>query len=225
MAGLKDNFPGVFTKVGTTGWQVTPDELDMDQRYYVMNPAVTDTFFGTVSSASAGAFVLDQTRTAYPRNLLFVALGVAGGMGGTAVINGKNQFGETISETISFGSAAGGGTAAGTKVFAQVTSGTFTPVGLGGTAVGTAKLGVAIGSADPGVIFGLPHKLGGTADIKAISWIDADVEKQHASAASANLTQHGVRIEVAGGIAAADSFVVHYRPTFNASGSAKQSKL
>jgi hypothetical protein len=195
--------------------KVTPDEMDMVRQYIILNPSVTDTYFGTVSSATASAFVIGQNRADYPRNLLFVALGVAGGMGGTAVVNGKDQFGNTISETLSFGSAAGGGTVAGTKVFAEVTSGTFTPVGLGGTAVGTAKLGVAIGTSSTSPIFGLPDKIGGTSDIKAVTWIDADTAKQHGAASNADTTNHAVRIEVSGGVAAADSYVVRYRSTYN----------
>lgn len=224
MSGLKDNFPGVFNKTGTSGWQVSPDEIDMDHQYVIMNPSVSATYFGTVSSASAAALVLDQTRADYPRNVLVTALGVAGGMGGTAVVNGKNQFGETIQESIGFGSAAGGGTTAGTKVFAQVTSGTFTPQGLGGTAIATVSLGVVIGTVMLPT-FGLPARLGGTSDIKAVTWLDADVSKMTNAASHAKVDRSAITIEVAGGIAAADSFMVYYRPTFNSAGSAKTAKL
>jgi hypothetical protein len=197
-----------------SGYRVSPDEMDMVRQYIILNPSVSATYVGTSISASPVAITAIANRLDYPRNLLLSVTGVAGGMGGTAVINGKDQFGNIITESIGFGSAAGGGTVAGTKVFATYTDGTFTPQGLGGTALATVNLGVAIGTSSTSPIFGLPDKLGGTSDIKAVTWIDADTAKQHGAASHADVANSAVRIEVAGGIAAADSFVVTYKPTF-----------
>lgn len=162
-----------FPDVRFSNNKVDPDEMNLRIVYQVDNPSIADTAYGTVESATAAAFVLTNTMADYPRNVLFTALGVAGGMGGTAVVNGTDQFGVTQQETMSFASAAGGGTVAGTKIFSTVTSGTFTPVGLGGTAVGTAKLGFAKGTA-AGIVnlFGLPVRVAKTSDVKRLTWIN-----------------------------------------------------
>ena len=153
--------------------KVSPDEMNMRVNYVVANPSISDTGFGTVSSATAAAVVFTNVVADYPRNVLFTILGVAGGMGGTLVVNGKDQFGITQSETIAIGSAAGGGTAAGTKIFSSLSSGTVTPVGLGGTAVGTAKVGYALGTA-AGIValFGLPVRVAAVSDVKRLTWIN-----------------------------------------------------
>lgn len=205
--------------------RITPDEIDQYRQYVIMNPSVSATYFGTAASANAVAITAINTRADYPRNMLLSVTGVAGGMGGTAVINGVDQFGGTIQESIGFASAAGGGTQAGTKVFARYTDGTFTPQGLGGTAVGTVSLGVAISTASNSPLFGLLDKLGGTADVKAVTWLDSGVAKQHGAASHADTTNHAIRIEVTGGVAAADSYVVLYRPTKDLSNEGYQADL
>jgi len=220
MSGLKTNEPAL-----QAGYKVSPDEMDMYRQYVILHPSVSPSFFGTVETASAAAIVAVNARTTYPRNLLLSVTGVAGGMGGTAVVNGKDQFGAPITETLGFGSAAGGGTVAGTKVFAQYTSGTFTPDGLGGTAVGTVALGFQIGTSATGPIFGLPDKLGATSDVKAVAWIDADTEKEHSTTTHVDLANNAIRIEVAGGVAAADSFVVWYKPTKDLSSQGLQANI
>lgn len=213
MPSLKRDIPGIRF----SGIKVTPDEIDATKQYSVIMPSISETWYGTVSSATPAAFVLDNINADYPRNLLFVTLGVAGGMGATAVVNGKDQFGNVIQETMSFGSAAGGGTVAGTKIFAQVTSGTMTPVGLGGTAVGTAKLGVAKGTA-AGIVnlFGLPDKILATSDVKRITFIDNGTAKNinggtiAAYIGTANHTFRGTAV-----VAATDQYHITMRSTFN----------
>ena len=63
--------------------RVTPDELDIILDYTVANPSVSPSYFGTVSSAAAAAFVLDNVTADYPRSILWTITGVAGGMPGT----------------------------------------------------------------------------------------------------------------------------------------------
>lgn len=154
--------------------RVQPSELDQKLHYRVDNPSVVDTFLGTVTGAAAAAFVLDNVQMDYPRNLLFTMLGVAGGMGGTATVNGTDQFGGSINETLGFASANGGGTVAGTKIFNTITSGSVVGIaGAAGTAIGTAKLGVAIGTGTGIVaLFGLPVKVKAVTDVKKIMWND-----------------------------------------------------
>lgn len=160
------------------GAQVAPNEMDRYESYSIIHPSLSAVQLGTVTSATANAaFVLDNIRPDYPRNVLFSILGVSGGVGGTAVVNGKNQFGENISETFAVGSANGGGSVAGTKIFAQITNGTLTGIdGLGGTAIGTARLGYAIGTA-AGLVarFGLPTKIKELTDVKRITFTSQGV--------------------------------------------------
>ena len=223
MAGLKDNFPGVSQGDSQTGWKVTPDEIDMDMVYRIQNPSAAADWFGTSASASATAPVVNTSLHAdYPRNLLLSVTGVADGMGGT--LNGLtyiDQFGGTVTETIGFASAANGGTVAGTGICAKIVNfGTFTPQGLGGTGVATLSLGFAIATTSASPVFGLPVKLGGTNDIKAITWIDNGTPKAVVTtpAGAAVTAKHAVRLEVSGGIAVADAYTVVYRSSYNSNG-------
>lgn len=200
-------------------YRVSADEMDIVRTYTVFAPSVSATWFGTAASASAVAVGITNVLADYPRNFLFTMLGVAGGMGGTCVVNGKDQFGNTIQETVSFGSAAGGGTVAGTKVFASISSATATPVGLGGTAVGTVSLGVAIGTA-VGVAhkFGLPDKLGRAADVKGITWVTTNTPTALLGGTVSTLVDStysafsGTQILASG----LDRFVVRYKSSYSA---------
>ena len=201
-----------------SGNKVTTDEIDQDMQYCIINPSVSATFVGTQTGTQTqtAALGIINTRLDYPRNLVFAVAAAAGSARtGTITVNGFNQFGSAISETGTIAVANGGGTIDGTKVFARVTNGTAN-FGTGDAGPGTANVGVGIGTSATLPIFGIPSRLGGTADIKAITWIDADVAKMHTAAAAANTVQNAVILNVAGGIAAADSFVVTYRSSFNA---------
>jgi len=160
------------------GLQVTSNEIDRYEMYTIANPSLSAVQIGTVTSATANPpFVFDNIRPDYPRNVLFSILGVAGGMGGTAYVVGKDQFGVSVNETLAIGSANGGGSVAGTVAFAQFTAATLTGVvGLGGTAIGTARLGYAIGTATGLVArFGLPTKIGALTDVKRITYTSQGV--------------------------------------------------
>lgn len=174
MSGLGERFP----EFQQAKHQVAPSEIDRYEQYTIIHPSISATALGTVTSATANpAFVFDNVRPDYPRNVLFSILGVAGGMGGTARVVGKDQFGVTQTETLAVGSANGGGSVAGTVTFAQLTAATLTGIdGLGGTAVGTARLGYAIGTATGLVArFGLPTKIGAIADVKRITYTSQGV--------------------------------------------------
>ena len=198
--------------------KVYPGEIDQDEQYIILNPSIGTAYYGTISPVGAGTFTVVQANSDYPRNVSLSILGVAGGMGGTATVSGKDQFGNTISETLGFGSAAGGGTVNGTKVFAKVGTATVTTVGLGGTAVGSAYLGVATAGTPR---FGLPARVRVVGDLKSATWIDADVAKMlnlnaAGTSAVAVVLDSSVKIDVAGGIVSADSFVINYRSSFTA---------
>lgn len=146
---------------------VSPDESDRYEVYSVANPS-TDLlgpkFIGTAAvggTSSVQAIVITNKYPDYPRNIEFNVNGTGAGMAGTLVINGFDQFGSAITETITAnGTNNNGGTLAGTKVFGQFLSGT---VSLG-TAVGngTSQLRFATGTA---CLFGLPVKIGATTDV------------------------------------------------------------
>ena len=140
-------------------------------------------------------------------------------MGGTMTATGTNQFGVAQTESIGFGSAANGGTAAGTKIFDTVTSATLdSVVGLGGTAVGTASLGFAIGTAANIVAqFGLPAKIQTINDVKKIIWNDngtiKGVNGGTVTSTYVSTTTHSFNTgEI---VAAADDFYVEILPTYN----------
>lgn len=169
MPGLKKHHADVrFSKN-----KVTPDEIDQRQQYIVAYPSVSATFVGTAAggtSTQEKALVVTQSKLDYPRNLLYSVVGTAD-MGGTWTVNGKNQFGKNITETVALGTAAAGTPAvatAGTAIFSDVTSGTFT-VATDAVGAGSARVGVAIGS--PSAFFGLPVKVQAASDVKRITWI------------------------------------------------------
>jgi hypothetical protein len=169
MPGLKRHHADV--RFGNN--KVTPDEMDMRQQYVVMYPSTSATFVGTSATGTAGqekALTIARDTLDYPRNLLYSVQGTAD-VGGVWVVNGKDQFGKNIRESVTLATAAAGTPAAataGTLIFSRVTSGTFT---TGTASVGGAigRIGVAIGS--PTAFFGLPVKIKSTGDVKKITWI------------------------------------------------------
>lgn len=200
--------------------KVTPDEIGWTQHYSVINPSIGSTWFGTCAVAGTSAVkpvVLINGYADYPRNVRCVLNGSAVGMSGTFVINGYDQFGNTISESMSFGSADNGGTVIGTKVFAQVTSGTCNM----GTAVGSGTTAIGVGTAGTTTLFGLPARLGGSTDIKTINGCFTGVGTQTAGtfvfggtpSSAANTVVHAFKApaDVAAGTVI---YNVRYVPTF-----------
>jgi len=201
------------------GNKVDVDEINHKFRYHVLKPSVSASFIGTVNATGADDFVIDQTKCDYPRTLLLTITGVAGGMGGTATITGTDQFGVAQSETLGFGSAANGGTIAGTKIFDTVSAATVDGLdGVGGTAIGTASIGFAIGTAANLVAkFGLPDRIGAVSDVKKIIWNDngtiKGVNGGTVSSTYVDTAKHSFNIgEV---VAAADDFYVEYISTYD----------
>lgn len=212
---LKKTDPGIRF----SGIKVAPDEIDRVEQYIVYGPSVSGSWFGTAAagtSTQAKPLVILGAKADYPRNLLGVVAGSAD-MGGAWVVNGRTQFGDVIQETITIGTAANGGTVAGTKIFAEVTSGTFTFT-TGAVGSGTPTLGVAIGTAVNTVAqFGIPDKIGAVSDVKGIFWLDSDTMK---SVNSGTVTSTYVDVannsfNVGQVVAAADSFIIRYRSTYS----------
>jgi hypothetical protein len=165
MAGIKVNEPAIMFG----GRQVTPDEMDQYYVYQIVMPGTSHNFVGTAAPGSLAATPVFGAVNAipdYPRNLSLIIRGngTNTSVGGTAVVNGLDQFGSVITETLSFAGSTGNGNADGTKVFARFTSGTVT---LGTMAqAGTSYLGFVTGT---NCLFGLPVKIAGTGDVVLLS--------------------------------------------------------
>lgn len=224
MAGLKDQFPGVYAN--GVGYQATPDELDMYRVYTVNFPAFgTAGYFGSAAagtSTQAKAMVVINKTADYPRNIAATFEGTSD-MGGVWVVNGKNQFGEAITETITVGTAANGGTTKGTMVFAEVTSGTAT---FATGCVGNGTPVLTVDTVKTSLMFGLPDKIGSTADVKNITWTNEFVSTAingGTIGAYVIAGQHAFRGTEA--LAGTQTYSVLYKPTYDASGQAVQANL
>lgn len=166
MAGFKRSQPGLRFN---TGERITADEQDDYNIYSVGNPGTSNIWFGTAAVAgtsATGAFVISNRYPDYPRNINYTLVGTGAGMAGTFTVNGVDQFGAVVSETVATGTASNGGTIVGTQVFGRLDSGTVNF----GTAVGngTTKLGFVPGT---GCLFGLPVKIAGTQDVVLMSHV------------------------------------------------------
>lgn len=210
---LKKYFPDVRT--GSN--KVTPDEIDYIIDYEVRNPSVSLTAVGTSAggtSTQAKALVLINRCLDYPRNLVASVVGTAD-MGGVYVVNGKDQFGYDIQETFTMGTAAAGTPAAeayGTKIFSEVTSGTFT-VATGAVGAGSAQLGV--GTAGTGVLFGLPVKIKSASDVKSITWINnGTVTAVNGGTIASYVTTATHAFRGTSGVAITDAYRVRVRSTY-----------
>lgn len=228
MPGMK-KYHADFTFSGN---RVTPDEIDRYEQYVVINPSISATWVGTCAagtSTQSKALVLINKNLDYPRNLLYGVVGT-NDVGGTWTVNGKDQFGNTITESVGSGTAAAGTPAfavAGTKIFSQVTSGTFT-FATGSAGNGSAQLGVAIGTAATAKYYlGLPSKIAAVTDVKSISWSKENVQVtmnggtvDSTLVGTTNHTFCGTGI-----MGGTETFVVLYRPTTDLSGTTDQAGL
>ncbi len=216
MSGFAERFP----EFQAPGLQGTPNELDRYERINTGILSISATWVGTAAGGTAGVakpLVLINTLLDYPRNLLYSVVGT-NDIGGTWTANGQDQFGQNITETVTNGTVAAGTPAwavAGTKIFAKVTSGTFTAksdtVGLG-----SARLGVAIGTAGTTIFkLGLLTKIAGSTDVKAITWTTQNVTTTLGGGtigAYVDVTNHaftGTSI-----MAGTESYQVLLKPTF-----------
>jgi len=174
MSGLGEHDP---TYQSGAGGQVSPVNLDRYEVYQIFSPQIGTDVFGTIAgtNASVATVVWAQVLPDYPRSVS-VKFNLASGSigGGTFTLSGKNQFGELQTENFSVGTTVNGGTVNGTKVWAQF-----------GTMLGT------VGTGDPGsgtltvyptatgttALFGLPTKIGGTADVLLMSFGSTGISK------------------------------------------------
>jgi len=173
MGGLIKHYPDVTF----SGNKVQAAEMDRYDVYSINRPypaaaagSITQ-WFGTAAgtSTTTPTYGVINLKADYPRNLRMVITCAAGSTkGGTAVFTGKDQFGNSQTESLGIAVAADGGTVVGTKVFAEVSSASVT-MGTSNAGVGTVSVaGDVVGTT---ALFGLPVKLGGTSDVKNICWV------------------------------------------------------
>ena len=192
MSGLAEHFPEF--QVGAGG-QVSPVDIDRYSIYQIVAPAMGTFTWGTAegTSTQSPTFAFSQISPDYPRNVVVEIKPASGSTtGGTFSLTGKNQFGESVSETFTIAVGANGGSAIGTKVFGQFTA-------LVGT-IGTCNAGVGTvvvypATAGTTCLFGLPDKIGGTKDVVAMSFGSTGVSKAvngGTIGAFVNVAQHAI---------------------------------
>lgn len=165
-----------FPPTRFNGEKVDPDEMNFAYEYMVMYPTIGSSFVGTAAanlSGSTSAFVLASQQLDYPRNLLLTIVNTAGSLNaGTVTVTGTDQFGGAQTETIGVALGTATTAVAGSKIFNTVSTASIT-FGTGQVQNGTPYLGVAIGTAAGQVAaFGLPVRIGGTSDVKSVTWIN-----------------------------------------------------
>jgi hypothetical protein len=218
MPGLKKHFP----EFQFSGAKVSPDEIDRYQYTHVFYPSAGTAFVGTAAAGTATqakALVMLGQQLDYPRNVkLDIAATGTAILSGTCHLVGTDQFGKSQTEDIS---CIGTATVdrAGTKIFKSISAGTVTFGTSQGTCLGTATVGVAIGTAaDKVAKFGLGYKIGATSDVKTITWIDNGTSTPITAGTvvstlvdATNYAFQGTKI-----VAATDIYVVQGLPTYNA---------
>lgn len=161
MSGLKKHLHALT--IAKSEFAIVPDEIDRYEVFSIKAGTAGATYLasaGTAGTASSIAVIVNNRIPDWPRNVEFALAGTGVGMAGTLILNGRDQFGGSQVENFGFGSADNGGTVLGSKVFAQITSGTLNY----GTAVGNGTPAIRV-FAGTGCLLGLPVKLGGTSDV------------------------------------------------------------
>jgi hypothetical protein len=222
--GLKRWYPDVTF----SGNKVTPEEMDRYEVYTIINPSVGSQWFGTfpvAGTSATGTYVPINWHADYPRNAVFQLVGSAVGMTGSVTLYGSNQFGQYQTETIGFGSTDNGGSAVGTKIWAQIGAGTLTF----GTAVGNGTARISACAAGTTCYFGLPSKIAGSLDIKNLTvgsaWVSTTVNGGTFGAFALGAPQHCIKAPLTIGGTSAYSINVWFKPTFDASAESAMANL
>lgn len=166
--GLKQHYPDITF----AGNRVTPDEMD---RYEIVSPenlTTANAWLGTAvgTSTQTPTYGVICLTADWPRNLRAIISCASGSTaGGTITATGKDQFGNTITESLGIAVAANGGTVEGTKVFSQVSS---AAVSLGTMNAGNGTVSLGLGITGTTALIGLPCKIASTADVKLYTWLD-----------------------------------------------------
>lgn len=155
------------------GGQIQQKDIDQYNTYVVHAPSVSATYMalGTNGGGGGTALVIKSAVPDYPRNFLYQVTG--GTVGGTITAVGVDQFGSAQTESVVIGTAASGGSKSGTAIWGSLTAGTYFPIAANN---GTPSIGFGTKTGDPTTAganwFGLPVRLGGTTDVRVITWIN-----------------------------------------------------
>ncbi len=196
----------------TAGNQVSQRDIDQYDLVNIDNPSVDTTWYGagTSTGTTVQALVLKNQLADWPRNVAYCFTG--GTSGGTITANLIDQFGNAVTEVVSLGSVAGGGTVYGTVIAAKFISGTVNP---NTSTAGTYTIGN--GTVGTSNWFGLLTKIGGTSDVKNIRWNNngtiTGLNSGTALGALVNKTTHA--FQGTSGVAVTDTYTVIFKPTFD----------
>lgn len=198
------------------GDQVSARDIDRYEVVTLTNPSTSSSWYaaGTSTGTATAALVLSNAYADWPRNPYYNFTG--GTAGGTIKANFIDQFGQSVSETVTFGSAAAGGSVYGTAIVAKFVSGTVYPnTSTQGTytiGFGTASNGSAASN-----WFGLLTKIGGTSDVKTITWINNGTPTTlNAGTAIGTLVDLGrSAFQGTAGVTLTDRYRVIFKPTFD----------
>ncbi len=223
----------------TAGAQVQQRDIDQYDLIAIDSPSVSNAWIGTAAggtNAQVKALVVVNAVCDYPRNLLYSVIGT-NDVGGTWTVNGFDQFGSAVTETAGFGTKAAGtpaGSVFGTAIFAKVTSGSWT-FASGSAGNGSAQVGfgtLSNGSAQSNW-FGLLAKLGGTSDVKTITWITTNTVTTLAGGTAlgtlvgfqGNGSLPSSAFQGTSGVAVTDHYKVIFKPTFDHVGKGNMAAL
>lgn len=201
-----------------SGMLATPDEIDRYEVYDVVNPTTQNSWIGTAASTAGGGLALTfgflSKIADYPRNIRVVATTGSGtAISGTVTVVGKNQFNVLGTEVITpLGTTTAVGV--GTSVFAQITSVSVAQATITGD-VGTFSVGLGTGGTT--TLFGLPFKLGSTADVSLYRWQSNGTSvavNKGTIGAFVDTTTHSIK--AATDIGGTSGLQVWVKPTYNA---------
>lgn len=231
MSGLGEL--GDFYAANVNVLQVQQKDLDQYDVVAIDTPAVNTAWFGSASGTVTASTALTQVNQLadWPRNVCYSINGITNGTyGGTFTANLVDQFGSSSTETVAIPAAVNGGTTYGSIIAAKFISGSFISQGSSGTFIGTANIGLgtaANGSAQSNW-FGLLTKLGGTGDVKLISWSNnGTITTLNKGTAIGTLVNVGSYHAFQGtsGVAITDHYKVIFKPTFDNIGKGTMSAL
>lgn len=191
------------------GGKIKPQEIDQVQQLVYLKPSASDSAIMNALSGTGLAGTITKGELDYPRNIQITFTDASGTTWNcSVVVAGKDQFGNTISETFAL---AGEGTLStnGTKIFDKVTSVVNTP-SAGSAAGDDIKIGYAVAAGTAKL--GLLSKVGAVSDVKRVQWNDNGTLKP--GTVTVDKTYHAITL--GGAISGDDDYVVFYKPDYTA---------
>ena len=198
------------------GHQVAQRDIDQYDLVSINNPSIDTAWFGagTSTGTTVAALVQANALADWPRNAAYCFTG--GTSGGTITANFIDQFGSPVTEVVSVGSAAGGGTTFGTAIVAKFLSGTVNP-NTSTTGTYTVGFGTVSNGSAASNWFGLLSKLGGTSDVKILRWTNngtaTTLAKGTAMGTLVDANRHA--FQGTSGVKVTDTYTVILKPSFD----------